>query len=165
MKHISEIVQEALDAGRLRFSKPLQTTLTWHDPCLLGRLSEPYVPWQGEIKAFGRHVPAKAWRRGQQGVYDAPRRVLGAIAGIEVVEMVRNEENALCCGGGGGVREAFPEQAQVTAAERIREATATGADTLVSSCPFCQDTFEDGLARQPGAMRYRDFTQLVVDAL
>ena len=165
VKHISEIVQEALDAGRLRFSKPLQTTLTWHDPCLLGRLSEPYVPWQGEIKAFGRHVPAKAWRRGQQGVYDAPRRVLGAIAGIEVVEMVRNEENALCCGGGGGVREAFPEQAQVTAAERIREATATGADTLVSSCPFCQDTFEDGLARQPGAMRYRDFTQLVVDAL
>jgi Fe-S oxidoreductase len=165
VKHISEVVQEALTAGRLRFSRPLPATLTWHDPCLLGRLSEPYVPWQGEIQAFGYHEPPKTWRRGQHGVYDAPRRVLGAIAGVKVVEMVRNEENALCCGGGGGVREVFPEQARTTAAERIREATATGADTLVSACPFCQDTFEDGLGREPGALKYRDFTQVVVDAL
>jgi Fe-S oxidoreductase len=165
VKHISEVVDEALGAGRLRFSKELAATLSWHDPCMLGRLSEPYVPWKGEILGFGRHVPPKTWRRGQQGVYDAPRRSLAAIAGVKVVEMVRNEENALCCGGGGGVREAFPEQARVTATERIREVVATGAEILVSACPFCEETFEGGLEQRPGALKYRDFTQVVVDAL
>jgi Fe-S oxidoreductase len=165
VKHISEIVQQELAAGHLSFTRPVDATVTWHDPCQLGRLSEPYVPWQGEIRAFGEHEPPKTFRRGQQGVYDAPRRVLGAIAGIKVVEMVRNEENALCCGGGGGVRAAFPEQAQATATERIREAASTGADTLASASPFCQDTFEDRLAGRAGALKYRDFTEIVVEAL
>jgi Fe-S oxidoreductase len=164
VRHISEVVQQALDAGRLRLTRPVEATVTWHDPCLLGRLSEPYVPWNGEMRAFGEQVPPKSWRRGTQGVYDAPRRVLGAIRGVKVVEMVRNEENALCCGGGGGVLQAFPEQARTTAAERVREARSTGADTLASACPFCQDTLEAGLA-DGGALRYRDFTELVVSAL
>jgi Fe-S oxidoreductase len=164
VRHISEVVQQALDAGRLKLSRPVEATVTWHDPCQLGRLSEPYVPWNGEIRAFGEHVPPKAFRRGTEGVYDSPRRVLGAIRGVKVVEMVRNEENALCCGGGGGVQQAFPEQARTTAAERVREARSTGADTLASACPFCQDTLEAGLA-DGGGLRYRDFTELVVSAL
>lgn len=171
VRHISEVVQEALEAGRLKLTRPVEATVTWHDPCQLGRLSEPYVPWNGEIRAFGEHVPPKSFRRGTHGVYDAPRRVLGAIRGIKVVEMVRNEENALCCGAGGGVLEAFPEQARTTAAERLREARATGADTLASACPYCQDSFEAGLAGAAtgagtgAAPRYRDFTELVVAAL
>jgi Fe-S oxidoreductase len=165
VRHISEVVQEALEDGRLQLTRPLDATVTWHDPCLLGRLSEPFVPWHGEILPYGEHVPPKPWRRGQQGVYDAPRRVLGAIRGIRVVEMVRNEENALCCGGGGGVLAAFPEQARTTAVERLREAAGTGADTLASACPFCQDTFAAGTATVAGAPRYRDFTELVVSAL
>jgi Fe-S oxidoreductase len=164
VQHISEVVQQALQDGRLTFTRSLEATVTWHDPCMLGRLSEPYVPWKGEIKAYGYHEPPKTWRRGHDGVYDAPRRVLGAIAGITVVEMVRNEENALCCGAGGGVRDAFPEQSQATACERLREAAATGASTVASSCPFCQDNLEEGMRIQRG-LEYRDFTQLVVDAL
>jgi Fe-S oxidoreductase len=168
VRHISEVVQQALAEERLKFTRPVEATVTWHDPCLLGRLSERYVPWSGAITAYGEHVPPKPWRRGHDGVYDAPRRVLGAIRGIRVVEMVRNEENGLCCGGGGGVQDAFPEQARATAAERIREAGTTGADTLASACPFCQDTLEAGLAGDAGgphALRYRDFTELVVSAL
>ncbi|MCC7464173.1 MAG: (Fe-S)-binding protein [Gammaproteobacteria bacterium] len=165
VRHISEIVQQALDAGRLKLTRPVAATVTWHDPCLLGRLSEPYVPWNGATRAFGEQVPPKPWRRGTQGAYDAPRRVLGAIRGVKVVEMVRNEENALCCGGGGGVLQAFPEQARNTAAERLREARSTGADTLASACPFCQDTLAAGVADEGGALRYRDFTELVVSAL
>ena len=164
VRHISEVVQDALQDGRLTFTKSMDATVTWHDPCMLGRLSEPYVPWHGDIKTFGYHVPPKTWRRGHDGVYDAPRRALMSIAGIRVVEMPRNEENALCCGGGGGVRDAFAGQARETACERLREAASTGADTVASSCPFCQDTLEDGIASGPG-IAYRDFTQLIVDAL
>jgi Fe-S oxidoreductase len=141
--HISEVVRQLLAERRLRFSKSLGMTVTYHDPCLLGRLSEPYVAWKGEIKAFGYHEPPKQWRRGSAGVYDAPREVLRAIPGIELVEMVRNEEDAFCCGGGGGVRAAFPDFARWTAAERLREAESTGARTVVSCCPFCRENFED----------------------
>ena len=65
--------------GRLRLKeaeKPL--TLTYHDPCMLGRLSETYVPWEGEIRPYGLHVPEKHWNRGENGVYDPPREVLKA---------------------------------------------------------------------------------------
>lgn len=165
VRHISEVVQQALEAGHLKLTRPVDATVTWHDPCLLGRLSEPYVPWNGTIRAFGEHDPPKRWRRGQHGVYDAPRHVLDAVEGIRMVEMVRNEENALCCGAGGGVLEVFPGQARTTAAERIREAQSTGADILASSCPFCQDALEAGIATGSGALRYRDFTALVASAL
>jgi len=163
--HISEVVQKLLAEGRLKFTRPLDMKITYHDPCLLGRLSEPYVHWSGEIKAFGYHEPPKQWRRGNRGVYDAPRQVLAAIPGVELIEMTRNEENALCCGGGGGVREAFPEFARWTASERLREARSTNADTVVSCCPFCQSNFGDVLDASGDGLKYRDFTQIVADAL
>ncbi len=163
--HISEVVQKLIAGGRLKFSKPVARKVTYHDPCLLGRLSEPYVPWSGEIKPFGYHEPPKQWRRGNGGVYDAPRQVLAAIPGVEVIEMTRNEENAFCCGGGGGVREAFPEFARWTAIERLREAKSTGAETVVSCCPFCGTNFEVTLHAQGDGLKYCDLTQLVADAL
>jgi Fe-S oxidoreductase len=163
--HISEVIRQLLAEGRLALSKPQHMKVTYHDPCLLGRLSEPYVPWNGEIKTFGYHEPPKQWRRGNQGVYDAPREVLHALPGIEVVEMVRTEENSFCCGGGGGVRAAFPEFAQWTAAERLREAEAAGAQTVVSCCPFCRENLQGTIDARGNPLRYRDLTQLVADAL
>jgi Fe-S oxidoreductase len=163
--HIVEVVQQLIAQGRLTLHHRGSRKVTYHDPCLLGRLSEPYVPWNGEIKAFGRHEPPKQWRRGAQGVYDAPREVLRAIPGLEVVEMVRNEENSYCCGAGGGVAEAFPEFSQWTTSERRREAESTGADAIVSCCPFCQGAFEKAPGAPDGGMKYFDITQLIADAL
>jgi Fe-S oxidoreductase len=137
----------------------------YHDPCLLGRLSEIYVPWNGEIKAFGYHEPAKQWRRGAGGVYEAPREVLKAILGIELVEMPRNEESALCCGGGGGVPTAFPDFAVWTAAERLDEARSTGAEAVISCCPFCEGNFENAIDANKIDIRYHDLTELVAKAL
>lgn len=163
--HISELIRDMLAEGRLTLTEPVEETVTYHDPCLLGRLSEPYVPWNGQIQPFGYHDPPKEWRRGTHGVYDAPREVLNAIPGLNLVEMVRNEENAFCCGGGGGVGAAFPEFARSTAAERLREAESTGAEAVVSACPFCQSTLEGAIEAEEWPITYHDLTNLVAKAL
>ncbi len=161
--HITEVAADALRAGRLRFTRRVERKVTFHDPCYLGRLSEPYVHWEGEIQAFNRHVPAKTWRRGGNGVYDAPRTVLRAVPGLEFVEMVRHAEAALCCGAGGGVAESLPEFAQWTARERLRESRATGADSIVSAAPLCRCNLQQAGGSQ--SLAVSDITQIIVDAL
>jgi Fe-S oxidoreductase len=159
--HISQVVQETLEAGKLPINKKLNMKVTYHDPCLLGRLSELYTPWEGEIKAFGYHDPPKTWRRGTHGEYDAPRNVILSLPGTELVEMVRNEENGFCCGGGGGVPAAMPEFASWTGLERLGEAESTGAEAIVSCCPWCQASFTDAIERSKSSMHYYDLTELV----
>jgi Fe-S oxidoreductase len=163
--HISEVVGKLLEEGKLKPARNVDMEITYHDPCLLGRLSEPYIPWSGKIKPYGFHDPPKQWRRGTYGVYEAPRHVLRSIPGIKLVEMTRNEENAFCCGGGGGVPAAFPDFALWTAGERIGEAVSTGAEAIVSSCPFCQSSFERALEISRAGFRYHDFCELVARAL
>jgi Fe-S oxidoreductase len=163
--HISEIIHKMLHDGKLKFNKKLNMKITYHDPCLLGRLSELYVPWSGQIKSFGYHDPPKQWRRGTNGVYDVPREVLRAIDGIELVEMTRNEENAFCCGGGGGVPAAFPDFAMWTARERLDEAKSTGAEAIVSACPFCESNFKNAIDAGKSSLGYHDITELVARAL
>jgi len=162
--HITEVIQGLLKEDRLQLSKNLNMKATYHDPCLLGRLSELYVPWNGVIKAYGYHEPPKQWRRGTCGVYDAPREILQAIPGIELVEMTRNEENSFCCGGGGGVPAAFPDFALWTARERLDEARSTGADAIISCCPFCESNFTKAMTTDNN-LSYYDLTELVVKAL
>jgi Fe-S oxidoreductase len=159
--HISEVIDQLLAQGRLALKQTQShMTLTYHDPCLLARLGEKYVPWHGEIKPYGLHEPPKEWRRGANGVYDAPRRVLRSLPGVELTEMVRNQECGYCCGAGGGVAAANPELAAWIAGERLREARSTGAEGLVSCCPFCRDSLghDDALA-------YHDLADLVASAL
>jgi Fe-S oxidoreductase len=163
--HVTEVIQAMLKEGKLSFENGVNMTATYHDPCLLGRLSELYVPWNGHIKAYGLHVPPKQWRRGTNGVYQAPREILKAIPGIELVEMTRNEENAFCCGGGGGVPAAFPDFALWTATERLDEARSTGAEVVISSCPFCRSSFETAIRAGNNTIQYQDLTELVVRAL
>jgi Fe-S oxidoreductase len=163
--HTAEVIQAMLKEGQLTFKNNLSMKATYHDPCLLGRISELYVPWNGEIKAYGLHDPPKQWRRGTNGVYQAPRAILKAIPGLELIEMTRNEENAFCCGGGGGVPVAFPDFALWTANERLDEALSTGAEAVISSCPFCQSSFEKAIDSGNNTIRYHDLMELVVQAL
>ena len=87
--HGVEYVEDLLQTGRLKFSKTVPKKVTYHDSCHLGRGCE---------------------------VYQAPRAILRSIPGVELVEMERNQRWAWCCGGGGGVPEAYPELAQWNAA-------------------------------------------------
>jgi len=163
--HITEVIQRLLREGKLMLNKVLEMKATYHDPCLLGRLSELYIPWEGEIKAFGYHDPPKKFRRGTNGVYEAPREILKAIPGLELVEMIRNAENSFCCGGGGGVPTAFPDFSLWVASERLKEAEATGADVIVSCCPFCESSLSNAIDKSKSSLRYRDLTELVVRAI
>lgn len=163
--HISEVMQRMLQEGSIKLNNKRDMKVTYHDPCLLGRLSEIYRPWSGEIKPFGYHDPPKQWRRGTHGVYDAPREVLKSIPGIELLEMTRNEENSFCCGGGGGVPAAFPDFTLWTATERLGEAISTGAESVVSCCPWCGININKAIEASKSTMRYYDLTELIVDAL
>ena len=115
-------------------------TVTYHDTCRLGRLSESYVPWSGEHElAFGNivvrteEVPT---RFGNGGVYDEPRQVIEA-TGARIAEMPRIRETSYCCGLGAGAKDFNPEFAASAARDRLTEALSTGARTMVTSCADC----------------------------
>ncbi|MFH1151483.1 MAG: (Fe-S)-binding protein [Actinomycetota bacterium] len=129
--HVLEMVDDLIECGKLKLKKPVKMKVTYHDPCHLGRYT---------------------------GVYDAPRRILEAIPGIELVEMPRNRANAFCCGAGAGVRTAFPEFARWVASERMREAASTGATALVTACPFCEQNLGEVKRQKVGVI---DILELV----
>ena len=109
--HISEYLAEQLAVGQLRLSGQQRISLTYHDPCSLGR---------------------------ELGVYEAPRQVLKAIPGTEFREMRLNRQHSPCCGNGGGVLATdfhLAYQAGRNAGEVVME---TKADVLVTACPSCK---------------------------
>ncbi len=167
--HITEYLDRLIKEGTLKPTKKVPMQVTYHDPCHLGRLSEPFIPWEGvERKVLGQVIvkdPPKEYRRGTSGIYEPPRDVLRSIPGLELVEMERIKEYAWCCGAGGGVKEAYPEFALSTADERIEEAMATGAEALVTSCSWCERNFRDALERSGANIKLYDVVELLIEAL
>jgi Fe-S oxidoreductase len=139
--HASEFLLPLIQKRRLRLTRRISQRVTYHDPCYLGRQSEPPQAWQGEERqthgVMKYFVPPKPIRYGVNGVFDAPRQVLRAIPGLDFVEMHRIREYAYCCGGGGGVPEAHPNVARSAALQRLQEARSVGAETLVTACQHC----------------------------
>ncbi len=168
--HITQYLERLIQEGRLRPRKSLDLNITYHDPCHLGRLGEPWIHWQGrEYKPVGTqiwlHDPPKRFRRGTHGVYEPPRNVLKSIPGLELVEMYRTREYAWCCGAGGGVIDAYPDFAQWTAAERLEEAHEVGAEAIVSACPWCKRNFLDTAAITKDRIGIFDLVELVERAV
>jgi Fe-S oxidoreductase len=167
--HTVEVIDRLIKEDRLNFTRSVPMTVTYHDPCHLGRQGEPYIAWNGVEKKIRNQVivyePRRPRYNGAWGVYDPPRDVLRSIPGIELVEMERIREYAWCCGAGGGVIEAFPEFAGRTAAERIDEATASGAAAIVSACPWCERSFLDAVAATESKMKVFDVVELVQQAI
>jgi heterodisulfide reductase subunit D len=118
--HAVEYLEKRVQEGRLRFTKKINKKITYHDPCHLGRGA---------------------------AVYEAPRNILRAIPGVELVEMPRNRRWSWCCGGGGGVPDAFPDLAKWNAEDRLREAKETGAEMVVTTSAVCRRSF--ALAENP----------------
>ncbi|MDG1990580.1 MAG: heterodisulfide reductase-related iron-sulfur binding cluster [Dehalococcoidia bacterium] len=116
--HHTQFLDTAIQEGKLVPNKPIDIDVTYHDSCYLGRINNEY---------------------------DAPRNVLNSIPGLNIIEMDRNKSKGLCCGAGGG--NMWQEEVGARRVNHVRseEAIDTGADELVSNCPFCIQMFEDGV--------------------
>jgi Fe-S oxidoreductase len=167
--HTVQYYDRLIKEGKLKFSKKVPMKVTYHDPCHLGRRGEPYVPWEGKEKKVKNQIvvyePKKPRYNGAWGVYDPPRDVLKSIPGVELVEMERIKEYAWCCGAGGGTRETYPDFSNWTATERIEEAKSTGAEAIVSACPWCERNFIDAIKAAGEKMKVLDITDLVKQAI
>jgi len=134
--HATEYLDQLLQYDRLRFERdPTETRrIVYHDPCYLGR---------------------------HHGLYDAPRRVLGAMKGLEVVEFEESRENAVCCGGGGARTWLEDDPGEGFADERVIEAMGLEANVIVTPCPYCIQMFEESIAKleAPG-IEVRDVVEL-----
>jgi heterodisulfide reductase subunit D len=135
--HATELLDQLLAEDRF----PLGTfphTVTYHDPCDLGRKS---------------------------GVFDAPRRVLEKIPGLTLIEMTENRENAHCCGGGGNLESHDADLSQHIALRRVQQAVETGAEVLVSACQQCERTLANAARANKIRIRVMDINELVLKAL
>jgi len=113
--HISEYLAEEIESGRLKLEGSLNASLTYHDPCSLGR---------------------------ELGVYDAPRKVLAAVQGAEFREMRLNQNHSPCCGYGGGLQATNNDIALGAGKNAGEVILETGADMLVTACPSCKQSLE-----------------------
>jgi len=113
--HISELLADLVADGTLKPTAAVDKKVTYHDPCYLGRYND---------------------------IYDAPRAVLNAIPGLELVEMDHTRDRSMCCGGGGGGAWMERNKGERLGDLRVMEALKTGAELIVTACPFCVQMLE-----------------------
>ncbi len=100
-------------------------------------------------------------RRGNREIYAKPRDILKAIPGVNLVEMPRTRENTFCCGAGRGVQEAYPDFAKWAAVHRLEEVREIGAETLVSSCPWCKNNFAQAVKANGDDVQVLDISEVI----
>ncbi|MEM7589356.1 MAG: (Fe-S)-binding protein [Myxococcota bacterium] len=142
VQHHTELLAELLKDNRISLDvkKHLRETITFHDPCYLGRYNQQV---------------------------DAPRAVLQQLPGVQLKEMQRCKQNSMCCGAGGGrmfMEESIGKRINL---ERADQAHATGAQTIATGCPFCLTMLRDGVQDSPTNqnMQVKDVAELVAERL
>lgn len=116
--HHTQLIAQLLKEGKLKVKKGLGELVTYHDACYLGRYNDIYQP---------------------------PRGIVKSIPDIKLVEMERNKENSFCCGGGGGHMWLEEHEGRRINELRTEQAIETGAQKVVTACPFCLQMFDDGI--------------------
>lgn len=135
--HASEYLARLIGEGRIKVGE-LPLTVTYHDPCDLGR---------------------------KNGVYDAPREIIRSIPGVRFHEMPNNRENAMCCGGGGDVAMMEVDVSEDIAQRRLAQAMGTGAEAIISSCQQCKRTLLQAARKTRTRVKVLDVTELVWQAM
>lgn len=140
VQHHSELINEILKDGRLPLSvKQDLASVTFHDPCYLGRYNQ---------------------------TYDAPREVINKATGSEITEMSMNKRTSFCCGAGGGRMFMEEHSGKRINHERTDQAIATGAKTIATGCPFCMTMMTDGVKdRGKEDIVVKDIAELVAERL
>ena len=165
VKHSTVYIDELMQQGKLKFKKNLNMRVTYHDPCHLARRGEPYKHWEGKRIQWGLTDPPRELNRGVNGNYEPPRNIIKSIPGVTLVEMERIKEYAWCCGSGAGSKSAYPDFALAVAKERVEEAEATGAGTIVSACPWCEANLSDGIDASGSKMKVIDLIDLLEQSI
>jgi len=139
--HYTELLAELVQRKKVKLSQQ-KIRVTYQDPCFLGRYNN---------------------------VYDEPRLALKSIPGLELAEMERNRKDAFCCGGGSGnfVMDLLAGGEDTPARVRIREAYATGADTLAVACPGCMTMLTDAAKTEnlETKLAIKDISQIIKESL
>ncbi|OEF96923.1 hypothetical protein BHF71_04130 [Vulcanibacillus modesticaldus] len=115
--HHTEILAKLIEEGRIKPEKEVKETITYHDSCYLGRYND---------------------------IYDAPRLILNSIPGIELKEMERNRQDAMCCGAGGGMMWLEEKEGTRINILRTEQALSCNPDTIATACPYCLTMMSDG---------------------
>jgi Fe-S oxidoreductase len=136
--HMVEFVNELIKDKKLEIKKENNIHITYHDPCHIGR-----------------HC----------GLYEPPREVIEAIPGVKLTEMARNRDFSFCCGAGGGFRTQYLNVALETAIKRVKEAEETGADYMISTCPFCYQNLSLGIQESKSRLQFRDLTEVLAEVV
>jgi Fe-S oxidoreductase len=119
--HHSQLLARLVDEGRITPGQGVESTVTYHDPCYLGR---------------------------HNSIYDQPRSVLSAVPGVEQVEMHRHRQRGFCCGAGGARMWLEEDIGKRVNLERTDEALRTGADVVGTACPYCMIMLDDGVKQR-----------------
>ncbi len=138
--HHSVLLANLLKEGRLQPVKNNNVTLTYHDPCYLGRYND---------------------------IYREPREILRILPGVRLVEMQRAENWSFCCGGGGGRFWTRDVTENLISATRVRQMAGTGASVLCTACPYCKLLMEETLAcyGTQGRFKVLDIAELLEMAM
>ena len=134
--HYTEYLADLVEAGELEFGD-LDRTVTFHDPCYLAR---------------------------GMAVVEAPRMLL-AEAGVTVEELADSGADTMCCGGGGGNMWNERDQDERFADKRAEQADDTDASELLTACPYCVQTLEDGVKKTGAAPTVRELAPVLLEAL
>ena len=140
--HHTQLLETLIADGRLDVSQAtLEERITYHDSCYLGRHNDVYV---------------------------APRKVVGSIKGIEIVEMPRNGTKGMCCGAGGARMWMEEDIGTKVNDERALEAISTGATRVATACPFCYIMLDDGVkaaGKEEDEVKVADLAIHLLDAI
>ena len=138
--HSSQFVAELIKDKKIQLTKEFKKKVTLHDSCYLGR---------------------------HNNIYEEPRNVLNSIPGLELVEMLNNRKDGLCCGGSGGRIWAETKKNERFSDIRVRQAIDAGADTLATACPYCMANFEDSVLSmdKSSVLQVKEIVELVADAI
>jgi Fe-S oxidoreductase len=134
--HFYELLAEKLKSGDINFDDSAGETVTYHDPCRLGR---------------------------QAGIMDEPRALITGIPGIELAEMEHNRENGICCGTSAWM--SCSSCSKEIQKNRLNEAVSTGAKTLVTACTKCRLHLTCALLDMDIDLKIRDINELLADRL
>lgn len=140
VKHHAEFLAEQIETGRLKLDRAIPKRLTYHDPCYLGRYS---------------------------GIYEAPRRVLKAVASLEIREMERSRKDSLCCGAGGGWMWMDEKIGKRINIQRLEDALVTDPEWIATACPFCVTMFDDAIKSKDKeeSLKIWDIAEIVEQAI